>query len=81
LQFGTTFPREKIKILSGNLGRRYTNRHAKGLLWILGLIAFFADHRYRMLAWMYMVPVFLFLAGKGQFYYVADAYPPLLAMG
>ena len=50
-------------------------------VWILGLIAFFADRRYRMLAWMYMVPVFLFWAGKGRFYYVAEAYPPLLAMG
>jgi hypothetical protein len=50
-------------------------------VWVLGLIAFFADRRYRMLAWMYMVPVFLFWAGKGRFYYVAEAYPPLLAMG
>ena len=50
-------------------------------VWVLGLIAFFADRRYRMLAWMYMVPVFLFWTGKGRFYYVAEAYPPLLAMG
>jgi hypothetical protein len=50
-------------------------------VWVLGLIAFFADRHYRMLAWMYMVPVFLFWAGKGRFYYVAEAYPPLLAMG
>lgn len=50
-------------------------------VWVLGLIAFFADRRYRMLAWMYMIPVFLFWAGKGRFYYVAEAYPPLLAMG
>jgi hypothetical protein len=50
-------------------------------VWVLGLIAFLADRRYRMLAWMYMVPVFLFWAAKGRFYYVAEAYPPLLAMG
>jgi hypothetical protein len=50
-------------------------------VWVLGLIAFFADRRYRMLAWMYVVPVFLFWAGKGRFYYVAEAYPPLLAIG
>ena len=50
-------------------------------LWILGLIAFLANRRYRVLAWMYVVPVFLFWVGKGRFYYVAEAYPPLLAMG
>ncbi len=50
-------------------------------VWVLGLIAFFADRHYRMLAWMYMVPLFLFWAGKGRFYYVAEAYPPLVAMG
>jgi hypothetical protein len=50
-------------------------------LWIAGLIAFIADRRYRMLAWMYVVPVALFWVGKGRFYYVAEAYPALLAMG
>ena len=50
-------------------------------LWVLGLITFCADRRYRMLAWMYIVPVILFGIGKGRFYYVAEAYPPLLAMG
>ncbi|HTX76502.1 MAG TPA: glycosyltransferase family 39 protein, partial [Terracidiphilus sp.] len=50
-------------------------------VWIAGLIAFFAERRYRMLAWMYVVPVALFWAGKGRYYYVAEAYPALLAMG
>lgn len=50
-------------------------------VWIAGLIAYFRDRRYRMLAWMYLVPVALFWVGKGRFYYVAEAYPMLLAMG
>jgi MFS family permease len=50
-------------------------------IWILGLIAFFADRRYRMLGWMYVVPVAFFWLNKGRFYYVAEAYPPLVAMG
>jgi len=50
-------------------------------VWIAGLIAYFRDPRYRMLAWMYLVPVVLFWVGKGRFYYVAEAYPMLLAMG
>jgi hypothetical protein len=50
-------------------------------LWIGGLIAFFANRRYRALAWMYVFPVAMFWLGKGRFYYVAEAYPALLAMG
>jgi hypothetical protein len=50
-------------------------------LWIAGLIAFFRDSRYRMMAWMYVVPVLVFWLNKGRFYYVAEAYPVLLAMG
>jgi len=48
---------------------------------LTGLIAFFRDARYRMLAWMYVVPVLAFWIGKGRFYYVAEAYPALIAMG
>ncbi|HEU5352157.1 MAG TPA: glycosyltransferase family 39 protein, partial [Terracidiphilus sp.] len=44
-------------------------------LWIAGLIAFLRSSRYRMLAWMYIVPLALFYVGKGRFYYVAAAYP------
>lgn len=50
-------------------------------LWIAGLIAFFVERRFRMLAWMYVVPVAIFALSKGRFYYVAEAYPALLAMG
>ena len=50
-------------------------------LWIAGLIFFFRDRRYRMLGWMYVIPLALFMAGKGRFYYLGAAYPMLLAMG
>jgi hypothetical protein len=50
-------------------------------LWIAGLVCFFRDRRYRMLAWMYVVPFALFLIAKGRFYYLAAAYPMLMAMG
>jgi Dolichyl-phosphate-mannose-protein mannosyltransferase len=50
-------------------------------LWIAGLICFLRDRRYRMLAWMYLVPLVLFLFGKGRGYYLAAAYPMLMAMG
>ncbi len=46
-----------------------------------GLIAFFGDKRYRMLAWMYVVPVALFFFGKGRGYYAAGVYPMLVAIG
>ena len=45
------------------------------------MIAFLLNSRYRMLAWMYLVPVLFFWIDKGRFYYVAEAYPVLLAMG
>ena len=50
-------------------------------LWILGLIAYLRDRRYRPLAWMYLIPLALFFFAKGRGYYVAPAYPMLLAMG
>jgi 4-amino-4-deoxy-L-arabinose transferase-like glycosyltransferase len=37
--------------------------------------------RYRMLAWMYLVPLALFLIVKGRAYYLAGAYPMLYAAG
>jgi hypothetical protein len=48
---------------------------------IIGLIAFLRDNRHRVLAAMYFVPVLFFWIDKGRFYYVAEAYPVLLAMG
>jgi hypothetical protein len=50
-------------------------------LWIAGLLLFLRDRRYRLLAWMYLIPLVLFLLGKGRDYYLAAAYPMLIAMG
>ena len=50
-------------------------------LWIAGLISFLRSRRYRMLAWMYLIPLVLFFFGKGRGYYLAPAYPMLMAMG
>ena len=50
-------------------------------LWIAGLICYLRDRRYRMLAWMYLIPLALFMIGKGRGYYLAAAYPMLVAMG
>ncbi|MFK2856320.1 glycosyltransferase family 39 protein [Dyella humi] len=50
-------------------------------VWLAGLFAYFNDRRYRMLAWMYVVPLLLFLFAQGRGYYTCGAYPMLLAMG
>jgi hypothetical protein len=50
-------------------------------LWIAGLVAFLRNSRYRMLAWMYLIPFALLFLAKGRDYYLAAAYPMLLAMG
>jgi hypothetical protein len=50
-------------------------------LWIAGLLGFLRDRRYRLLAWMYLIPFALFVLGKGRGYYLAAAYPMLLAKG
>jgi hypothetical protein len=50
-------------------------------LWIAGLVSFLRDRRYRMLGWMYVIPLALFVVGKGRGYYLAAAYPMLFAMG
>jgi hypothetical protein len=50
-------------------------------LWLSGLVAFLRSPRYRMLAWMYLIPLALFWVAKGRDYYLAAAYPMLLAMG
>jgi hypothetical protein len=50
-------------------------------VWLAGLFGYFKDRRYRMLAWMYAVPLLVFLFAQGRFYYVCGAYPMLLAMG
>src|SRR5208282_2096109 len=50
-------------------------------LWIGGFIGYFRDRQYRMLAWMYVIPLVLFVVGKGRDYYLSPAYPMLMAMG
>jgi hypothetical protein len=50
-------------------------------LWIAGLLTFLRQPRYRALAWMYLLPFALFFIGKGRGYYMAAAYPMLIAMG
>jgi 4-amino-4-deoxy-L-arabinose transferase-like glycosyltransferase len=50
-------------------------------LWIAGLLCFLRDRRFRPLAWMYLIPLALFLLGRGRGYYLAAAYPMLIAMG
>ncbi len=50
-------------------------------LCLVGLFCFLRDKRYRMLAWMSLVPIALFCFAKGRGYYTAGAYPALMAMG
>lgn len=50
-------------------------------LWLVGIVAYLRCRRYRMVAFMYLVPLALFFFGKGRGYYMAAGYPMLLAMG
>ena len=50
-------------------------------MWLAGLAGYLWDRRYRMLGWMYVIPLALFAVGKGRSYYLAGAYPMLMAMG
>lgn len=50
-------------------------------LWLAGLAGFLLNRRYRILAFMYLVPLALLFFGKGRGYYMAPAYPMLIAMG
>jgi 4-amino-4-deoxy-L-arabinose transferase-like glycosyltransferase len=56
------------------------NRYAMPL-WIAGLFSFLLNRRFRMLAWMYVVPVMIMWLAKGRGYYTGAAYPMLMAMG
>ena len=58
----------------------WANRFAAPL-WIMGLLGFLRSPRYRMLAWMYLIPLVIFWLAKGRGYYTAGAYPMLMAMG
>jgi hypothetical protein len=53
-------------------------------LWLAGLYWYFfkpEGRRYRLLGWMYVIPLALFLVMKGRAYYLAPAYPMLIAAG
>jgi 4-amino-4-deoxy-L-arabinose transferase-like glycosyltransferase len=53
-------------------------------LWLAGLLFYFlgdAAKPFRVIGWMFIVPFVLFLAMKGRGYYIAPAYPMLLAAG
>jgi hypothetical protein len=53
-------------------------------LWATGLAFYFlmpAGRRYRLLGWMYLVPLVLFVVMQGRSYYLAPAYPMLIAGG
>lgn len=48
---------------------------------LAGLWFCFRSERYRVLGWMYVVPLVLLVAMKGRDYYLAPAYPMLYAAG
>jgi hypothetical protein len=53
-------------------------------LWIAGLYFYLFSpegKRFRMLGWMYVIPLLLFVILKGRGYYLAAAYPMLYAAG
>ena len=53
-------------------------------LWLAGLYyCLFANagRRFRVLGWMYVVPLLLFILAKGRGYYLAGAYPMLYSAG
>ena len=53
-------------------------------LWVLGLYFFWrssSEPNYRPLVWMYALPLVGFLATQGRGYYLAPAYPMLIAGG
>ncbi len=52
--------------------------------WVAGLYFYFfapAGARYRMLGWMYLIPFVVLLVLQGRSYYLAGAYPMLIAAG
>lgn len=52
--------------------------------WVAGLIWYFrneAGRRYRMICWMYVIPFLIYLITRGRSYYLAPAYPMLIAAG
>jgi hypothetical protein len=53
-------------------------------LWLAGLFYFVAapdGKRYRLMGWLYLIPLALLFLAKGRAYYLAPAYPMLFAAG
>jgi len=52
-------------------------------MWVAGLQYYFSTRgqRYRAVGWMFVVTFLLFFASRGRSYYMAPAYPMLLAAG
>jgi hypothetical protein len=53
-------------------------------LWITGLSYYFFKEdgkRFRLIGWMYVIPFLLYLISQGRSYYLAPAYPMLIAAG
>ncbi|HEV3219308.1 MAG TPA: glycosyltransferase family 39 protein [Candidatus Acidoferrales bacterium] len=53
-------------------------------LWLAGLAYYFfvpEGKRYRMLGWAYVITFAIYVVARGRFYYLAPAYPMLLAAG
>jgi 4-amino-4-deoxy-L-arabinose transferase-like glycosyltransferase len=53
-------------------------------IWLAGLYFYLFSpqgRRFRMLGWMYIVPLLLFVIARGRAYYLAPAYPMLYAGG
>ena len=46
---------------------------ASAPLWIAGLVAYFRDRRFRLLGWMYVIPLAVFALTKARFYYLGAA--------
>ncbi len=67
-----------IEQLYGNAGVMALPVWLAGLAW---LVLSKAGRRYAVVAWMYLVPLLLFVLVQGRSYYLAGAYPMLLAAG
>src|SRR5215475_3612714 len=53
-------------------------------IWMAGLYFLFFEpegKRYRMIGWMYLIPLAILFIARGRPYYLAPAYPMLLAFG
>jgi 4-amino-4-deoxy-L-arabinose transferase-like glycosyltransferase len=53
-------------------------------LWVRGLLYYLRDEngrRFRPIGWMYVIPFFIYLITQGRSYYLAPAYPMLIAAG